>query len=124
MFINCAKPILFVRKMIEVDTKEDLDKELHKNGKVLVLFYASWCPFCTRFVPVFDKKVVNLKVGSVIHVVLDDYDNPLWDEYEVEAVPTVIFFEQGKVSRRLDGRFGVGLNEKQLSLWLQEFKIS
>jgi hypothetical protein len=66
--------------------------------------------------------VVNFDSGSVIHVLLDDYDNPLWDDYSVEAVPTVIFFDKGKVCRRLDGKSGVGLNEKQLKVWLEEFK--
>ncbi len=37
----------------------------------------------------------------------------------MEAVPTVILFEKGKVTKRLDGRFGVGLTEKQLDNWLQ-----
>ncbi len=107
--------------MIEIDSEEELNGILEKNGKVLVLFYASWCPYCKRFVPVFDKKIVNFKGGNVIHVLLDDYDNPLWDEYDIDAVPTVIFFEKGKVSRRLDGRFGVGLSEKQLNVWLEQF---
>ena len=44
-----------------------------------------------------------------------------WDNYDIEAVPTVIFFEKGKVSRRLDGRFGIGLSEKQLVVWLEQF---
>ena len=108
--------------MIQVDNKQDLNIQLKANGKVLALFYASWCPYCMGFVPVFDKKVVNFSVGSVIHVLLDDYDNPLWDEYSIEAVPTAIFFEKGKVYRRLDGKSGVGLNEKQLKAWLEEFK--
>ena len=109
--------------MIEVDNKQDLDSELKKNKKVLVLFYASWCPYCMNFVPVFDKKAVNMGFGSVIHVLLDDYGNPLWDDYSIGAVPTVILFEEGKVCRRLDGKFGVGLSEKQLKIWLEEFKI-
>ena len=109
--------------MIEVDNKQDLNSQLKMNEKVLALFYASWCPYCMRFVPVFDKKVVNFSFGSVIHVLLDDYDNPLWDEYSIEAIPTLIFFEKGKVCRRLDGKFGVGLNEKQLMVWLEEFKV-
>ena len=109
--------------MIEVDSEEGLDDELNKNEKVLALFYASWCPYCTRLVPLFDKKVVNFAFSRIIHVLLDDYDNPLWDDYDIEAVPTVIFFEKSKVSRRLDGRFGIGLNEKQLDVWLEEFKI-
>ena len=109
--------------MIEIENRQDLNKQIRANEKVLVLFYASWCPFCTPFVPVFDKKVAKLKVGNVIHVLLDDYDNPLWDDYGIEAVPTVIFFEKGKVSRRLNGKVGVGLNEKQLNLWFEEFKV-
>jgi thioredoxin 1 len=109
--------------MIEVDNKEDLNGILQKTEKVLVLFYASWCPYCTRFVPVFDEKIRDFKNGNVIHVLLNDYDNPLWDDYEINAVPTVLFFEQGKVSKRLDARFGAGLKEEQLNVWLKEFKV-
>lgn len=107
--------------MIEVDNQQDLDRELKSNSKVLALFYASWCPYCGKFVLVFDGKIANFNIGSVIHVLLDDYDNSLWDDYDIEAVPTIIFFVKGKISSRLDGRFGVGLNEKQLRVWLQEF---
>ena len=109
--------------MIEVDNAEELSAILEKTEKVIVLFYATWCPYCVNFVPIFDKKIINYNVGNVIHVLLDDYDNQLWDDYDIEAVPTVIFFENGKVSRRLDGRFGRGLNEKQLNVWLEEFKV-
>jgi len=108
--------------MIEVDNRHDLDGQLKTNEKVLALFYASWCPFCKNFVPDFDKKSVNLNIGTLIHVVLDDYDNPLWDDYDIEAVPTVIFFDKGKVSRRLDGKSGRGLSEKQLKVWLEKIK--
>jgi thioredoxin 1 len=108
--------------MIEVDNEQDLNEELKKNVKVLVLFYASWCPYCMAFVPVFNKKVGSFGVGPVVHVLLDDYDNRLWDDYDIEAVPTVIFFEKGKFCRRLDGRFGAGLSEKQLVVWLEQFK--
>jgi thioredoxin 1 len=107
--------------MIKVDDRPGLDEELKRNGKVLALFYASWCPYCKAFVPVFDRKTGGFTAGKVIHVLLDDFDNPLWDDYDIEAVPTVIFFEKGKVSRRLDGKLGVGLNEKQLNAWLEKF---
>lgn len=110
--------------MLEVDNKEDLDNILTRTEKVMVLFYASWCPFCTRFVPVFDSKIKVFKQVTIIHVLLNDYDNPLWDDYDIEAVPTIIFYESGKVSRRLDGRSGVGLNEKQLNVWLEKFRVT
>ncbi len=106
--------------MIEIDNEEELNKILDRTEKVLVLFYASWCPFCRNIVPAFDKKMANFILGSVIHVLLDDYDSPLWDDYDVEAVPTVVFFEKGKVRKRLDGKPGLGLNEKKLNVWLEE----
>jgi hypothetical protein len=52
---------------------------------------------------------------------LEDNDNQLWDEYDIGAVPTVIFFEDGKVTKRLDGRLGSGLKEERFLAWLDEF---
>ena len=109
--------------MIEVDEKEALNEELKKHESVLALFYASWCPYCTAFVPSFSKKVAGFKSGIVIHVLLDDFDNPLWDEFDIEAVPTIIYFEHAEVAKRLDGRFGVGLNMPQFEKWLKESNL-
>ena len=36
------------------------------------------------------------------------------EKHSVEVVPTVLLFERGIVTKRLDGVPGVGLNEKQL----------
>ena len=110
--------------MIQTDNKQTLDAELGKNKRTIVLFYASWCPYCIRFVPVFDKNVINLGKGSVIHVLLDDYDNPLWDDYSIGAVPTIILFEDGKVQSRLDASLGLGLSERKFYAWLEELNNS
>jgi thioredoxin-like negative regulator of GroEL len=106
--------------MIEVDNKQDLDAELRRISRVFALFYASWCPYCTRFVPVFEKRIGKLEKSIVVYVLLDDYDNPLWDDYCIDSVPTIILFENGEVHRRLDGRLGLGLSERQLQAWLDE----
>ncbi len=108
--------------MIKVDNKEDLDVQLKKNKTVIALFYATWCPYCTRFISVFTEKVAVIGAQEIVYVILDDNDNPLWDEYNVPAVPTVIYFEDGKISKRLDGRLGSGLKEAQLDAWLSNFK--
>ncbi len=108
--------------MNKIYNKQDLDLELKKNKKVLALFYASWCPFCVGFVPGFDKTVAKMDFESIIHVLLDDYDNELWDEYDIPAVPTIIFFEDGKVCKRLDAQLGRGLSENSFKKWIDEFK--
>lgn len=108
--------------MRKIYTKEELDAELAKAKTTLVLFYATWCPFCMRFEPFFNEEVAQYKFENVVHVLLDDYDNPLWDDYDISAVPTVILFENGKVSNRLDGHLGRGLKEAQLVEWLKTIK--
>jgi len=105
--------------MIEVNDKRTLERQLKENKRVLALFYASWCPFCRSFLSVFDRNAAKQGFNLAIRVKVDDYDNPLWDEYCIEAVPTVILFEEGTVCMRLDGRLGRGLSEKQLNEWLE-----
>jgi len=104
--------------MEEVSEKRDLDLILKQNKQVLALFCSSWCPFCRSFLPAFSNRIAKRGFERVIRVYLEDDDNPLWEKYSVEAVPTVVFFENAQVSSRLDARLGAGLNEKQFSEWL------
>jgi len=104
--------------MIEVTDKKDLTIQLAKNGRVVALFYASWCPFCRSFLSVFSKQAQKENSVSFLKVRIDEDENPLWEDYNLDAVPSVILFEKGQVSRRLDCRLGAGLNEKQFTQWL------
>lgn len=108
--------------MKKIQTKKQLDNELQANKTVLALFYSTWCPYCMRFFPAFENQTAELGFESVVHVILDDENDPLWDEYGIAAVPTVIYFEAGKVAKRLDARLGLGLNESALQDWLTQFK--
>jgi len=107
--------------MIEVNDKNDLHAQLAQNGKVVALFYSSWCPFCRSFLTAFNKQAQKDGSAVFLKVRVDEDENPLWEEYSLEAVPSVIFFEKGEVSRRLDCELGAGLNEKQFREWLQTF---
>jgi thioredoxin 1 len=119
MFIK-LKWNLPVESMIEVESKQDLEAELAKNRRLLVLFLASWCPFCRRFTPIFEASTADFKLGAIVHASIDDYDNPLWEDLGIGAVPTLIYFVDGKVCRRLDGRLGLGLSQRGLLGFLEE----
>lgn len=85
------------------------------QGKsAMVLFHSSWCPFCRRFKPVFDAVTADQRGWETLEVMLEEDENPLWERFGIEIVPTVLFFRDGHVVRRVDGRPGLGLRESDL----------
>ena len=107
MFVSKARE--HVSKSKEKGT---LSKEIGSKDKAFVLFYASWCPFSQRFLPVFEKYSEN-NPEECISVIVDE-EPEVCEEYAIEYYPTVIMFKKGKVHKRLDSRPGIGLNKKQL----------
>ena len=99
--------------MTKVETQQDLDAAVGQTGKAVVLFHATWCPYCRTFLPVF-KEMTKASMPKIIEAVVDDEDNPIWENLQIELIPTVLFYEDGKVKRRLEGRPGVGLTRDDL----------
>lgn len=99
--------------MKTIKTKKELEAELAAPGGRLALFYSSWCPFCTAFLPAFEK-LANGAPEASFKVCVDDLAE-LEDLFSVDVVPTVLYFENGKLSKRLDGRLGRGLSAEALS---------
>jgi len=95
-----------------IETEQKLQETLKTVEKILVLFYASWCPFCGEFLPVFEKHAKEL--GSKACRVETDEAEGCEEQYKIDIVPTVIYFENGNPVKRLDGIAGRGLHEKQL----------
>ena len=92
-----------------------LAPHLAAGGKTVVLFVMSACPYCRAFRPRFDAfAAAKTRERGCLTVVLDDLENPLWETYGVEVVPTLIVFEGREVRARRDGRPGQGLGEKDL----------
>ena len=111
--------VFILRAMNTFNDRHELEEHVQQCEGVLVLFCASWCPFCQDFFPAFDKMTAKHAFDKVLHVYIDDEDNPLWEDYSIESVPTLVLFEQGKVTRRLDAKLGFGLSEKTFSEWLK-----
>jgi thioredoxin 1 len=99
-------------KIVLIDNEHDLDKILKTNDRVIVLVYASWCPFCRKFLPIFQQYAQEEQ--HYFLCVQDDQES-IGDKYSIDVFPTVLFFEKGSISKRLDGEPGVGLSEKQLA---------
>ncbi len=86
--------------------------EIKLKDQVYVLFYATWCPFSHRFLPVFEE-FSKSNPGGCMSVIVDE-EPELCEECGIEYYPTVILFEKGKAQKRLDAAPHVGLNKQQL----------
>jgi len=89
---------------------------LERDGDWAVCFAADWCPYCraflTRFAELKEEAATrgfDLAMGD-----MEDYESPLWDQFDLEVVPVLVAFRDGKIIWRRDGAPGVGLEEKDL----------
>lgn len=80
------------------------------NGKTVVLvdFYAEWCGPCKMQSPIIDE--LSEELGKKFRVVKVDVDieADLANRYEIESIPTIIVFKQGKTIWK-----AIGLQEKE-----------
>ena len=98
--------------MSKDNTEQDFEETLKTKAKFLALFYASWCQFSRKFLPIYQKCTINSAVPC-LRVMVDDRED-LCEKYDINFYPTVLLFEEGKVAKRLDGAPGEGLSEQQL----------
>ncbi|MCX6644555.1 MAG: thioredoxin domain-containing protein [Candidatus Bathyarchaeota archaeon] len=93
--------------------EENIDDVLRSKEKVFVLFYASWCPFSQRFLPIFDEYAKGNPLECMSIMV--DYKPDLCEKFSIDYYPTVLLFKKGEVYKRLDATPGAGLTKKQLT---------
>jgi len=98
---------------IKLEASDFDGKRLKKSGTWVVLFAADWCPFCRRFSPIFNSSLAEKKMPSVL-ADLSDYENPLWETFDIQVVPTVIVFSDGEITYRKDAALGQGLPDNAM----------
>ncbi len=90
----------------------EVEESIKVMEKAFVLFYASWCPFSQRFLPIF-KEYAKSHPKDCLSVMID-FKPELCDKYGIEYYPTVLLFKNGKVEKRIDAKPGEGLTKAQL----------
>jgi thiol-disulfide isomerase/thioredoxin len=104
-----------------VDNLRDLEQALQQKDRVITMVYASWCPYCRRVLPVFEKKA--REEPRHLLLVADDEEH-VADLYGIDVFPTLILFEKGLVVKRLDGKPGIGLTDKQITDFIQSCPLA
>jgi len=76
------------------------------TGKSLIVFSADWCPYCISF---FNNLKEYGKIDSILIADITDVESKLWDDFDLNIVPTMAIFENGNLVKRWDGIIGQGL---------------
>ena len=96
-------------------TEATFDEQvLQSEQPVLVDFWAEWCAPCRQLAPTI--KEIASDYGDQIRVAKVDADaSPaLTARYNVQALPTVLFFRKGEVAAALVGNQPKSALQKQL----------
>ncbi len=100
----------------EVTAKDFEEKVIKSKGPVIVDFWGQWCGPCQAMMPSVDKASEKFKEKVKIYKVDIEKSPDLAAKYSVLAVPTLIFFKNGKPVDQ------AGFLEKdQLSRKIEEF---
>ncbi len=100
----------------------DYNKAIKGGKPVLTLFYADWCRYCIRFMPVFEK--IAEKYGDDIILAKVNVEDPnyqdLVNEVGIMGYPTVYIFDPKYDNKVLIGNNNLGSVE-DLSVEVDRF---
>ena len=70
---------------------------------VLVDFYANWCGPCQMMSPILEE--VGAKMKDRLQIVKIDTEKypQLASQYQIQALPTLVLFKDGKAIERIEG---------------------
>ncbi len=94
--------------MIVLTDKNFKEEVLESKVPVLVDFWASWCGPCKMIAPELEKLEAEygdkIKIGKIN---IDDY-TPVALEYDVQVIPTLLYFVEGQVKTTIRGFYNKG----------------
>lgn len=107
-----VKPAKAAQALQEITTKAELDELLSNSDKpVVVKFFATWCPPCRALAPIYKASAGELSHKAYFaEIDIDKFaDKDHLESFDVQSIPTIILFKNGKEMKRLSSLSGKAL---------------
>jgi len=116
-----AAPVPSSENVHSIQTEDDFRLDvLESNGLCLVDFFADWCAPCSKLLPtintVADRYAGKVYVCRVNVAKLDS----LARQYDVQAIPKVVLFENGRPVEQAEGARSEGFYRAMLEARLSD----
>lgn len=77
-------------------------REIPKQGITVIDFYANWCAPCKRIAPAFERLAETFPKITFFKVNVDESPD-LTAEFDINAMPTFLFFVNDKIVQTVEG---------------------
>lgn len=83
-------------------TKKDFNEAINSADKVLIKFGAVWCSPC-KLLSKLVEEVIEIPEDVKIYSIDVDEEQDLCEEHDIQAIPTLLFFKNGSLIKRIHG---------------------
>lgn len=88
--------MLKIKEISSVELFMGFEKE-----NIAVFVYADWCGPCKLMFP-FLEEIIEDKKNNIFKINIDK-NMEIAEKYEIKGVPTIIYFKNGKVEKKIKG---------------------
>jgi Thiol-disulfide isomerase and thioredoxins len=94
---------------------DELETKLNNQEDVIVYFFSSTCPHCKNTTPILMPLAKELNVDIYQYNLLEFEEG--WDEYKIDATPTLVHYVNGKEADRIVGSQEKSIFREALENW-------